>query len=108
MKAEVSEKREDLRFANRELSRIRELHERRAISSQLLDEARTASAKAQLQLQQALHRQQVAEIELDRASRLYERRIIRSPINGIVVDRKISLGESVDNRPILQVAEVDP
>ncbi|WP_415898213.1 efflux RND transporter periplasmic adaptor subunit [Neptuniibacter sp. QD72_48] len=106
--AEVSERRADLNFASRELSRIKELHKKRAISAQLLDEARTNYSKANLQLKQAINRQAIAEIELERAQKFYDRRIIRSPLNGIVVDRKISLGESVDNRPILQVAEVDP
>jgi RND family efflux transporter MFP subunit len=107
-KAEVSEKREDVRFAQRELKRITELHRKRAISSQMLDEAKTNSAKSNLQLQQSMNRLKIAEIELERARKLHDRRVIKSPINGIVVDRKISLGESVDNRPILQVAEVDP
>ncbi|MEH6628457.1 MAG: efflux RND transporter periplasmic adaptor subunit [Motiliproteus sp.] len=108
LRAEISEKRKDVEFAKRELKRIKELHTKGAVSSQNLDEAATNSARAQLQLQQVLHRKKVAMIELERATRFFQRRTIKSPIDGVVVDRKISLGESVDNRPILQVAEVNP
>lgn len=108
IQAEIDEMRVTTEFAKRELDRVKELYEKNAVSPHDMDKASFDSARAEFQLKQALNRQRIADLDLERSKRLLDRRTIYSPIQGVVVERKISLGESVDNRPILQLAEVNP
>ncbi len=49
----------------------------------------------------------MAERELQEAIEVVERRIIKSPINGVVVDRFLCPGERVDDKPIMKLAQLD-
>jgi len=50
----------------------------------------------------------VVKSELKEAQEVLERRTIRSPINGVVVDRFLSAGERVEEQPILKLAQINP
>jgi multidrug efflux pump subunit AcrA (membrane-fusion protein) len=45
---------------------------------------------------------------LKRAQAILARRSIRSPIDGVVVERYVSPGEYVNTQPLLRVAQIDP
>jgi len=106
--AEIDELRENLAFAQRESRRIDQLSVAKAASVTEKDKATTDARRAELQLQQALDRQRIARLELERAQRLLENRTIRSPVDGVVVERLMSPGESAENRPIVKLAKIDP
>jgi len=108
MQAEIEEAQTSVDFAERELERITQLYNQKAVSFRERDGAATDAARARLRLTQAKQRQKVARLELRRAKRLLERRALRSPIDGVVVEQLISAGESVENRSILRIAKVDP
>ena len=95
-------------FSQRNLKRIDNLYQKKAISYAKLDEAKTENALAAQQLQQSKDRKQQAHLELIRAKKLLERRTITSPINGLVVARYKDPGEHIDNEPLLQLAQLDP
>jgi RND family efflux transporter MFP subunit len=106
--AEIEELRETLAFAKRERERIDQLSSAKAISFTEKDKATTDARRAELQLQQALERQRIAELELERAQRVLENRTVRSPVNGVVMEQMMSPGESTENRPIVKLAQIDP
>ena len=108
MQAELQERKESKAFAARELARIDELLSKKAISFTEKDRARTEAVQAGLQLRQTEQREKIAKLEWDRAKKFLSRRTIRSLITGVVVDRVLSLGESVENQTIMRLAAIDP
>ena len=106
--AEIKELRESLAFAKRESERIDQLSTAKAISFTEKDKATTDATRAQLRLQQAEEQQKIARLELGRAQQILENRTVRSPIDGVVVERMMSPGESAENRPIAKLAKIDP
>lgn len=55
-----------------------------------------------------LTNQNLANLELRRASAEIERRIIKSPITGVVLERSLHPGEFAKQDPILKLAQLDP
>lgn len=98
----------DLAFAKRKLVRITELHDKRSISPQEKDEAETAVTRAEFELEKAKNDNELARLEYKKAMQVLERRTIRSPINGIVVNKSASPGELTEDKPIFTIAKVDP
>lgn len=95
-------------LAQKQVDRIRELREAQSISSQALDEAETDLIVATIALEQAVEEQEIAALDLDRAKRVLELRTIRSPVSGVVARVYTSASESVEDRPIMQIAQIDP
>jgi multidrug efflux pump subunit AcrA (membrane-fusion protein) len=106
--AEIDELREALAFAERERRRLEQLGSAKAVSFTEQDKAVTEARRAALRLAQALEQQQIARLELARAERLLENRTLSSPVDGVVVERLMSPGESAQNRPIVRLAKIDP
>jgi RND family efflux transporter MFP subunit len=97
-----------LEFTKRHSQRIENLHRKKAVSFKDKDEADTEVAIAKADLLQAKIERKKAKLQLELALAELNRRTIRSPIDGIVIQRYIMPGESVDDRPILQLAKIDP
>ena len=97
-----------LELGQRKHDRARQLFDGEALSIDQRDEAETEAKVARLELQQARENRQLAALELARASAVLERRSIRSPISGYVVERLMSRGEVVDEETILRLAQIDP
>lgn len=108
MQAEIKAREASLALAERKKARISELFDSNAISSHARDEVDTEVTVARMQLKQARENRALAAIELDRARTDLERRTIRSPISGVVVERFVSPGEYVHEKPLLRVAQMDP
>jgi len=106
--AEISEQKVAIEFAARRVNRAKELDEKQAISAFEKDEADTAHQREKLRLRQVYQRQRLAELEYERASRVLENRTLRSPVDGVVVEKLINVGESVENESIIKIAQVDP
>ena len=74
------------------------------------DEALTEKRLAESELLEAKDDRRLAEIEYRRLSEQLRLRTIRSPVDGVVVDRLLNAGELADNRdlrkPILRLAEI--
>lgn len=87
-------KRERLEYLSREHERKKQLFKKGIISSQEIDEVQTAV--------------KVAQREYDEAVQLLARRTIKSTINGVVVQRFLSPGERVEEKPIMKLAQIDP
>ncbi len=86
--------RAQLAFAKRRAERNAELFEKELLSAHEQDQMETEI--------------EIAELELRQARERLKMRTIKSPIDGVVVDRALSPGEYVGEGPILTVAQIDP
>jgi RND family efflux transporter MFP subunit len=98
----------NLAYGRRQLNRIRELHEKKLSSFQDYDKVETEARLTRYQLSQAKENSHLAELDLKQAEAFFNRHTIRSPIDGIVVDRYLNPGESVEERPIIKIAQINP
>jgi RND family efflux transporter MFP subunit len=106
--ATIEARKARLDFAIREHKRKEELYKKDIVSLEEIDEAETNMLIAERELQEAMEQKHIASLELKQAQASVERRIIRSPISGIVVERFLSIGELVNEQPILKLAQIDP
>lgn len=95
-------------LAQRELQRAQELREQNFVSQTYLDKQRAEAAVAGGRTDQASERRRLAQREVDLAAAQLAQRSIAAPIAGVVVERFLSPGEFVDQKPILRLAAVDP
>ncbi len=88
--------------------RANQLFQENVLSLDLRDEAETEAEVARLDLQRAREEQRLASLELQQALAILKRRTITTPVSGVVVDRLMSPGETVDKQTIVTIAEIDP
>ncbi|MBK5283410.1 MAG: HlyD family efflux transporter periplasmic adaptor subunit [Nitrospiraceae bacterium] len=85
-----------------------DLFKTNSIARHDVDEAHTEKALADLSYQEASENKRLAELELRRATAAQHLHTIRSPINGMVVDRLLSPGELARQTPVMKLAQIDP
>ncbi|MGI9341209.1 MAG: efflux RND transporter periplasmic adaptor subunit [Gammaproteobacteria bacterium] len=95
-------------FAERRRDRLESLYLEKALSSDQMDEMDTEARLSKLKFDQARERRRLATLELRRALEVLERHTVRSPIDGVVVQHFLAPGESVEEKPILRLAQIDP
>ena len=105
---EIDNRRVQLRYAKRNAKRIRDLYVRKSVSLFEKDKTETEVALAEIELDKATEKKKIAQLNLELAKTELARRTIRSPIDGIVVDRYSMVGESVVERTIMKLAQIDP
>jgi RND family efflux transporter MFP subunit len=108
MESTLSAREERLKFSQRKQQRMEELYRKKVIPFGEMDESRTNSALAMMELAEAKENKHLAELELKRSIEVVKRMTIYSPITGVVVERFLSAGEHVEDQPILQLAQIDP
>jgi len=96
----------------RKFERRRALAAEKALSLQDRDDADLERRLAESELKQAEENLALSKQELQQAQDQLNRRVIRSPIDGIVVDQYVQPGELVDpsdtRRPILKLIQYNP
>lgn len=96
-------------LAKSKLDRTRELEKRKVATTQQLEEAEAEFEVVTGELALARMRNRIAQLELERAKRVVDQRIIRSPIDGIVVERSLYAGEYLDqDGKVATVAQLHP
>lgn len=106
---EVRSSRAQLDYRRREVARAQQLHEKSILSTKLLDEAEVERDLAEYGLRAAEMDRRMALMELQLAEARLERRTIRSPVNGVVVELTKSPGELThDQAPVMTIAQIDP
>jgi RND family efflux transporter MFP subunit len=99
----------DKELAERELARKKDLNARGIINQNGLDEQATKVREGELRIQQALMDQKLAALTADRSERALALKQIHSPIDGVVIERKLSPGEYIyEQTSIMTIAQVDP
>jgi len=104
----IRTKKIQLEFAQRQSQRINDLYRKKAVSFKEKDEANTDVTIAEAELLQAKIERQKARLKLQLAQAQLDQRTIKSPIDGIVVEKYLMPGESVNDRPIMQIAKINP
>jgi RND family efflux transporter MFP subunit len=97
-----------LEFAELTLARDSELQNRQIVSQDELDQAMREKKVAQAGVLDAREAKRVAQLEADRAAAVLEMRTVRSPINGVVVEKILAPGEWADPPQVLRLAQIDP
>jgi multidrug efflux pump subunit AcrA (membrane-fusion protein) len=100
-----------LDFALKKEQRTAELFKQNFVAAGALDEARTQRELAESELREARENRKIAELELQRNEEVLKLRSIRSPFDGVVVERYLSPGEFATSNvkdPVLKIAEVNP
>lgn len=106
--AEVRANQASADFSARRHERVQSLYESAALSEDQMDETGTQKRLAKLELDRAKENLELAGLDLARAQVNLAQRTITSPVDGVVVERYLSPGESVEEKPILRIAQIDP
>ena len=100
-----------VQLAERKLGRARELLRQQFVAEQAQDEALNEKLLAEAELLEAQDNRKLAEIEHERQLTLIRLKTVRSPINGVVMERILNVGElaeaGVGRKPILRLAETE-
>ena len=106
--SEIRNRKEQLRYAKQNLKRIAYLVAQKSVSQFEKDKTETEVALAQIELNKANEEWRIAQLHLELAQAQLALKTINSPIDGLVVDRYAMVGESVADRSIMKLAQVDP
>jgi RND family efflux transporter MFP subunit len=98
-------------MTTKKLERAQELVRQNYISAQARDEALNEKQLAEAELLVARDNRKLADLEHSRQMAIINLKSIRSPINGVVMERILNPGElaeaGVGRKPILKLAELD-
>lgn len=106
--AEIQAAQANYELARQKFARAVELRRQNFISAQALEQSRAEAEVAEQRLAQAREQRGISARELQLAEAQLGLRTIRSPVTGVVVERYMSGGERVEEKPIVRVATVDP
>jgi RND family efflux transporter MFP subunit len=99
----------DRELAQREMERKQFLVDQKIANLNSLDELQTKVREGDLRVQQAQMDRKVAELTAERSARELALKSIRSPIDGVVIERKLSAGEYIyEQTSIMTLAQIDP
>jgi RND family efflux transporter MFP subunit len=101
-------RRAKLAFAARKLDRNADLARSNVVSANDLDSMRTDRDVAAQEVAEALQAQKEAQIELRKARVELDLRTIRSPVAGVVTERKLAPGDLLRDQPIAVIQRIDP
>jgi len=98
-----------LEFQSRKSDRMTKLRKTDNVPVSTADEAETAARVAESELREAEVNLDLAKLDLGRANEVLRQRTIRSPIDGVVVERKLGPGEyAFDQAHLVTVSQIDP
>ena len=106
--SDINNRKAQLAFALRNRTRSQELYRKGTLSKTEKDKAETDVTLAQTELGKAEEDKRSATLALSLATAQLELKTIKSPINGIVIDRYAMVGESVSDRALMKLAQVNP
>lgn len=95
-------------LAQSKLARAKDLLKQEFVSTLAVEQADSEARVAAQRVLQAREARQVAERELSLSTAQLGQRDIRSPFDGIVIERYRTEGERVEREAIVRVAKIDP
>ena len=97
-----------LQFLRSKYKRLSDLHNKAVSSLAALEEANSEAKMVEQQLKEAELNREVAYLQVRHAEEVLKQRTLRSPIDGIVVERLLVPGEYRNEQtPILTLAQID-
>jgi RND family efflux transporter MFP subunit len=98
-----------VQFLRHKYERSKELHTKFVSPLASLQEAEAEVQVAEQQLKEAQLAKEIASLEVAHAEEVLKQRALRSPIDGVVVERLLVPGEyRNDQSPVLTLAQIDP
>jgi RND family efflux transporter MFP subunit len=97
-----------LEYSIRKVASNEKLLQEGGISEREVDEAKAQRDLNEIALLEARENKRLAELDMKRAEADLGIRTIRSPINGVVMERLLSAMEIMKQTPILKLAQLDP
>jgi len=104
----INNRKVQLQYAQRYDQRMADLFSKNSVSQYERDKAETEVLLAEIELKKANEENRIAQLNLELALSQLALKTIKSPIDGIVVDRYAMVGESVSERVIMKLAKVNP
>ena len=95
-------------LAKTKLKRMHLLMQQGFASQLEIDQAKSEYEVADQRIAQARESQAIARRELVVAEEQLKQRMLRSPIDGVVVERMVHPGERVDGKPLFKIAALHP
>ncbi len=96
-------------FRGREQQRLESLRNQQSISASAYEEGTIEAELATLSVETAQMELELAKTEHARARAMLERRTIKAPVDGVIVDVGMSPGEYVyEQSTLMSIAEIDP
>jgi RND family efflux transporter MFP subunit len=108
MNTAIEFRQESAEFGHLTQERNQELLRKSVISVYDMDKTKTETRLAELQVRQEKDNQVIAKLEYLRAKAVLQQRSIRSPVEGVVMERFKAVGEFVDDEPLIRIAQLDP
>lgn len=106
---DVESSRARLKFRQSEAARMEELHTKAIVSTKSMDEAAVERRLAEFAVKSAELEKRTARLEYRHAQARLDRRNIRSPVDGVVVERNMAVGEFAhEQSPVMTIAQIDP
>lgn len=101
-----------LEYAAKKSERSQELHAQNFVAAQVRDEAEAERRVTEAELRDAQENREVAKHEYRQAIEVLNRRTLRAPFDGVVVERMLNPGDLAEagtgRKPILKLAQVEP
>lgn len=98
-------------FSARKAERGNELHRQNFVSTEARDQSATEHRLAEAELRDARDNRKLAELDYKRQMEIIRLKTIRSPIDGVVIERILNVGElaeaGVGRKPIFKLAEIN-
>lgn len=95
-------------LAQRKLQRARDLLKQEFVSDQAVEQADAEYRVAEQRVSQARESQKVSQREYRLSAAQLGQRDVRSPFDGIVIERYRTEGERIEREPVVRVARIDP
>lgn len=111
MEGEINAAQARLQLARKKWEQAQELYEQKFVSATSRDEAVADYRLASEQLRQAKENQILAQLEVKRTAEILALRTIRSPLDGVVVQKVLSPGDLATSNlkdPILKLVQINP
>ena len=106
--SEISLRKVNLTYAKREQERAEKAYEDKAFSIHDFDKAKVQVELAHIKLLQAQEKQLLAQNKLKEAQAKLAHRTIRAPFSGVIMERFKTIGEYIDDDPVVRLAQLDP
>lgn len=106
--AQLRAKKEKHAFEARKLARNSDLVRGNLVSGNEIDQMKTDTAVAAMEVATVEESLAIAKLEYDKAKADLDIRSVRSPIDGIVTERRLAGGELAREKPIMVIAKTNP
>ena len=106
--ADVRAAQANYEYMKQQQRRSEELFQKNFISAQALEKSSAEAKLAAEKLAQAQEQRDVLNREVELAQAQLELRAIRAPFSGVIVDRYVSVGERIEDKPMFRISRVNP